>query len=408
MRWSNFFHIYQPPAWNVDIVRQVTKEAYRPIIDILERHPDLHITLNISGSLIEQLVALELQDVLENFSRLAERGQVEIVGSAMYHPILPLLPSEEIKRQIQLQESLLRKYFGKSFSPKGFFVPEMAYSPMLEPILSEFGYQWVILDEPSFEKNGGPVLFDTRYKTKDGLGLIFRNRAISDYLSFTAEISKPEDCLRAITEDERSKDELITAMDGENLGHHRHGVEKLWEFLVTWPGISTSTLSQYQGSLKNEKIIVPQAASWSSQPSEVAADIPFGLWDHRDNPIHKLQWELTYRVIETVESSQSDAHYEAARKLLDRALASDKYWWASASPWWDVSIVIRETQKLADVVTPLDSLKPKTRNTIERLMEQVATTAELWEKTGLAKKRQATYLESSGQTHYMGGSKVTK
>ena len=55
MRWSNFFHIYQPPAWNADIIRRVTTEAYQPLLDILERHPKLQITLNITGSLIEQL-----------------------------------------------------------------------------------------------------------------------------------------------------------------------------------------------------------------------------------------------------------------------------------------------------------------------------------------------------------------
>ena len=53
MRWSNFFHIYQPPAWNEDIIRRVTTEAYQPLLDILERHPKLNITLNITGSLIE-------------------------------------------------------------------------------------------------------------------------------------------------------------------------------------------------------------------------------------------------------------------------------------------------------------------------------------------------------------------
>lgn len=407
MRWSNFFHIYQPPAWNADIIRQVANESYRPLIDILERHPGLHITLNITGSLIEQLVALNLQDVLDRFRHLVEKGQVEIVGSAMYHPILPLLPATEIRRQITLQEELLHRFFGPVYKPAGFFPPEMAYSDILEPILAEFGFQWVIVDEPSAGGPIGKVNFDQRYRTPNGLGLIFRNRSVSDYLSFIADIKKPEDSLRAITHDDRSQHELVTAMDGENLGHHRHGVEKLWEFLVTWPDMTTATLSQYRDSLRPDTVVIPQPASWSSQVAEVSAGVPFGLWNHPDNPIHQLQWELTNEVIATVEQAVGDDHYEAARRLLDQALASDKFWWASASPWWDITIIIRETQKLADVITPLTNLKPRTRNTVERLMDQVAATAQLWEKTGLAKKRQATYLQASGGVHYMGGNKVT-
>lgn len=408
MRWNNFFHIYQPPAWNAEIIRRVTTEAYRPLLNILERHPEVRITLNITGSLINQLASLGLHSVLDRFRALVERHQVELVGSAMYHAILPLLPDTEIRRQIQLQEDILQKYFGPVYKPQGFFPPEMAYSEKLEPILAEFGYRWVIVDEPVGGQPEGTMSLERRYRTANGLGIIMRNRYVSDYLSFIANIEQPEDCLRAITQDARSAKELVTAMDGENLGHHRHGVDKLWEFLVTWPDITTATLSQYHDSLPAETVITPHAASWSTQAGEAAAGIPFGLWNHPDNPIHKLQWELTYEIIEAVAANVGDDQYEASRRLLDQALASDKYWWASASPWWDVTIIIRETQKLADVLSPLKNVKPRIRNKVERLMSQVAMTAQLWEKTGLAKKRQSTYLEKNTRIHFMGGQQVTK
>lgn len=407
MRWSNFFHIYQPPAWNAEIIRRVSAEAYQPLLDILEHHPKLHITINITGSLIEQLAALGLQTILDRFRALVEQHQVELVGSAMYHAILPLLPVTEIRRQIQMQEDILQRYFGPAYKPGGFFPPEMAYHEKLEPLLAEFGYRWVILDEPASGLPFGRVGFEQRLRTPGGLGVIFRNRAVSDYLSFAADIGQPEDCLRVLTTDPRSSRELVTAMDGENLGHHRHGVDKLWEFLVTWPDITTATLSQYYGSLPTAKTISPQAASWSSQENEMVDGIPFGLWDHPDNPIHKLQWELTHEVIGAVAAAVGDDQYEAVRRLLDQALASDKYWWASASPWWDATIIIRETQKLADVLSPLKNIRPKIRNKIERLMGQVAMTAQLWDKTGLARKRQVTYLKESGRRHFMGGQEVT-
>lgn len=406
MRWSNFFHIYQPPAWDEAIVRRASAEAYIPLLNVLRQHPTLKITLNITGALIEQLTALGLGEVLTGIRQLAERGQIELVGSAKYHPILPLLPPEEIIRQIDLQTQTCRSVFGPAFAPVGFFAPEMAFASLLEPILLERGYQWVILDEICSGQPLGSTKFDAKYRTSRGLGVVFRNRYLSDFLSFSATIDQPERSVEAIQGDERSAAGLVTAMDGENLGHHRAGVDRLWEVLVTWPEIETVTVSEYRRGLKPEQTIVVHDGSWSSQPDELRSGIPFGLWNHPENPIHRLQWQLTHLVIKTVAESGSDPAVSVTRRLLDQALTSDKYWWASASPWWDMTIVIRETQRLVDVLSTLTHVAPRVMNSAERLMQQVATTVELWEKTGLAKRRQATYLQHTGDVRYMGGRRV--
>lgn len=407
MRWTNFFHIYQPPAWDEAIVRRAANEAYLPLINILQRRPKLRITLNITGALIEQLTELGLNNVLVGFRQLAESGQVELVGSAIYHPILPLLPTEEIVRQIDLQETLCRSVFGRAFNPRGFYAPEMAYGPVLDRLLLDRGYEWIILDEVA-SGGIGQLRFDRQYVAPSGLGLVFRNRHMSDYLSFGANIDQPEQAIATIQHDDRSRTELVTAMDGENLGHHRPGVDRLWELLATWPDVTSSTVTAYRQDQPKSVTIDPRSSSWSSLGFELGADIPYGLWNHPDNPIHKLQWQLTYLVIEAVSSATADPGYDAARRLLDRALTSDKYWWASASPWWDMTIVIRETQRLIDVIAPLTHLPARTRNQGERLMQQVAATVELWDKTGLAKRRQATYLRQTGDIKYMGGQKISE
>lgn len=406
MRWSNFFHIYQPPAWDEAIIRRVSVEAYLPLVNILRQHRDVHITLNIAGALIEQLTALGLNEVLAGIRQLTERGQIELVGSAKYHPILPLLPAAEAARQIELQEEICRSVFGPAFHPRGFYAPEMAYSQSLEQLLLDRGYRWVILDEICSGHPLGQVPFDRRYYTAGGLEVVFRNRWLSDFLSFSATVERPEQTVEAIQGDPRSRIGLVTAMDGENLGHHRSGVDRLWEILVTWPDIETTTVSEHLAKLERKEPLAVRDGSWSSQPAEIQANIPFGLWNHPENPIHRLQWQLTHLVVTAVREAESDPAVEVARRLLDQALTSDKYWWASASPWWDMTIVIRETQRLADVLSTLTHLTPKTKNSAERLMQQVAMTVELWEKTGLAKRRQSTYLQNSGDVRYMGGQRL--
>ncbi|MEK7637280.1 MAG: hypothetical protein AAB402_02740 [Patescibacteria group bacterium] len=406
MRWSNFFHIYQPPAWDEVIIRRACTESYEPLVSVLRQHPEIKITLNITGALIDQLSALGLGQVLTEVRQLAERGQIELVGSAKYHPILPLLPPEEVVRQIELQEGVCRNVFGPVFAPQGFYAPEMAYSSSLEKLLLDRGYRWVILDEICSGQPLGAIRFNKRFVAPGGLGVIFRNRYLSDFLSFSATIDQPEKSVAAIQQDVRSVDGIVTAMDGENLGHHRAGVDRLWEILVTWPEMETETLSEYRRRLSAEEIIAPHDGSWSSQPQEMLANVPFGLWNHPENPIHKLQWQLTHQIIAAVRGATDDPTFDVARRLLDQALTSDKYWWASASPWWDMTIVIRETQRLVDVLSPLTRVQPKIMNTAERLMKQVATTVELWEKTGLAKRRQATYLHQTGDVRYMGGQRL--
>lgn len=406
MRWSNFFHIYQPPAWDETIVRRATAEAYEPLLAILRQHPDVHITLNITGALIEQLIALNLGSVITGIGELVGKGQIELVGSAKYHPILPLLPIDEAERQIELQEQIGREVFGPAWHPKGFFCPEMAYAPHLEEMLLRRGYTWIIVDEICYGQELGKVGFNHRYATPGGLGVVYRNRFVSDFLSFSATIDQPELSVAAIQQDARSEVGLITGMDGENLGHHRAGVDRLWEILVTWPEMTTETISEYLARLTTNETVVVQPGSWSSQWYDMKAGIPFSLWNHPENPIHKLQWQLTQLVISAVQDATADPTHDVARRLLDRALTSDKYWWASASPWWDVTIIIRETQRLVDVLATLTRAKTSVMNRAERLMQQVATTVELWEKTGLAKRRQTTYLQATGDVRYMGGQRL--
>lgn len=406
MRWVNFFHLYQPPHWNEDIIRQVAAEAYRPMLRILSDHPHIRVTLNISGALTEQLLELGLEDVVDGWRAAIERHQIELVGSAMYHPILPLIHPEEVRRQIELQEDLHRRVFGSLYRPKGFYAPEMAFDPRLEPVLLDLGFRWIILDEVALGRMGQAV-FPRGYRLAGGLGVVVRNRPISDYLSFSAQLDQLDTVARALLADARSHEALVTAMDGENLGHHRHGVDRMWEQLVTRPDVVPQTVSDYLANCQTHEVIELAPSSWSSQESELRHNIPFGLWSHPANPIHKLQWELLHLVRTTVARSINDDHYDAARRLLDRALTSDKFWWASASPWWDAAIVIRETQRLADVIGPLASATPAAKRGVAKLMDQLTTTVELWERTGLARRRQRAYLNETGDVRYMGGQQVT-
>jgi len=108
--WVNFLHIYQPPWQDKGVIEQAASESYEYLFALLGKYPKFKATLNITGSLIEQLDQFR-PDSLNNLRNLIKKEKVELIGSAKYHALLPLLPIEEVERQILLNEKVLEKYF---------------------------------------------------------------------------------------------------------------------------------------------------------------------------------------------------------------------------------------------------------------------------------------------------------
>src|SRR5260370_12355756 len=107
------------------ILRHIAKESYFELTAILKNNPKAKMTLNINGSLTEQLDREGMGVLIEEIKDLALKGQIELVGSAKYHPLLPKLSKEEMRRQIDLNNETNRRYFGAAWKPQGFFPPQM-------------------------------------------------------------------------------------------------------------------------------------------------------------------------------------------------------------------------------------------------------------------------------------------
>ncbi len=175
--WVNVLHIYQPPHQTKEVVSQVASESYQLILALLNHYPRLKITLNISGSLIELLQTNGFNYIISGIKEYSAAGRIELLGSAMYHPILPLIPQTELIRQIEYNTILLRQTFGTSFSHAGFYLPEMAYNNAVGTAIKAAGFSWIVLDQMHAQE---PVDPGTRYTIEEnGLGVIFRDRKVS-------------------------------------------------------------------------------------------------------------------------------------------------------------------------------------------------------------------------------------
>jgi len=95
--WAPLFHFYQPPTQTASMLMKISNEAYRPLLDVFGEFPHAHVTVNINGVLTEMLGQCGYSDVLDKLRKLAGEGQIEFTGSGKYHPVLPLIPTEEMR-----------------------------------------------------------------------------------------------------------------------------------------------------------------------------------------------------------------------------------------------------------------------------------------------------------------------
>jgi len=383
MYWANFLHIYQPPNQKESMLRKIVGESYQKIIQGLKENPKAKLTLNINACLTELLMKYGFKDVVFDLKNLAERGQIEFTGSAKYHAFLPLLPENEIERQIRLNKITNQKYFGKVYSPKGFFPPEMAFSDKVAKIVKKLGYKWILADEASLP---GDPDYSKIYKIK-GMGdfkIFFRERETS-FKILSAQLASGPMLIADLGERLKKHNYLLTAMDGETFGHHRPGLEKLLFDIYKSEELPTVTISELENYFKDEVVCEPVSATWTLMHKDLARNVPFSRWDDPDNEIHQLQWKLTNLAIKVVNYSNNKKtkEWKKAREMLDRALHSDQYWWASAKPWWSLELLEKGAKELKDVVlTAPDALAAEKRQA-KNLYQKIVFTALNWQREGI-------------------------
>ncbi len=332
--------------------------------------------------------------VIENIGFLLERNQVEITSSAMYHALLPLIPTDEVKRQIDMHNEICNKYFGDLYHPSGFFPPEMGISSDLLDQLTSFGYKWVPVPDLA---SSNVVRTDVVYRHKSsGAKLLFRNKRVSSLV--LSSVVKNADDLLYETQDIQKEAFWFVIVDAETFGHHRIGHEKALFDIYNSPSIQTYTVSRYldELTLPLEDIQV-RSCTWTNSEQDFFLENEgkansFTLWHDPENPIHSAQWELSNLAIDTVnnyEDKETDL-WKNARSTLDYAIASDQYWWASARPWWSLEMIELGAFTLKDILIKLD-VDIAIKDRAEKLYREILDKSFEWHRTGYVQKVHMSY-----------------
>lgn len=385
MLWANFLHFYQPPTQKPFWVKKITQESYRPILRGMLDHPHARTTMNISSILVELWEQNGAADVIDLVRELLQRGQIELTGSAKFHPLLPRLPDEEIIRQVELNTATLHHYFGDHYRPRGFFPPEMGISQHVAEVVARLGFEWIICDELSFDRQLGKIDYAKIYTAKNvpNLKVYFRERRMS-YKILSGQLGTGNLLIQGLGHRLKRHEYLLTAMDGETFGHHRPGMEYLLFEVYESKLLKTTLISDLSQHFSDVASVELLPSTWALMEKDLERNVPFARWNDQDNAIHQLQWQLTDLAVATLRAADPQAPgFAAARQLLDRALHSDQYWWASAKPWWSLEMIERGAKELRDVVRWTPGVTADRKELSQELYKKIIFLGFEWQREGI-------------------------
>ncbi|OGX29509.1 MAG: hypothetical protein A3B78_00300 [Omnitrophica WOR_2 bacterium RIFCSPHIGHO2_02_FULL_67_20] len=140
-------HCHQPVGNFGFVFEEAFAKAYDPFLAALERHPGVRLALHYSGCLLDWL-AEHRSAFLDRVRALVRRGQVEILASGYYEPILPLIPEADRQGQLAAMREAIRHHFGDDAT--GAWLTERVWEPDLPATLSRAGLRYTMVDTNQF------------------------------------------------------------------------------------------------------------------------------------------------------------------------------------------------------------------------------------------------------------------
>jgi hypothetical protein len=108
--------------------------------------------VSFSGALLEQFCEPRIVDRYQRFVDIPamlesyrSSSNVEFIGMGYYHPIFPLISTEDWEEQIVRGREIIEDLFGRA--PRGFWPSDGAFCMQMIPALVRAGYEYVIVDD---------------------------------------------------------------------------------------------------------------------------------------------------------------------------------------------------------------------------------------------------------------------
>jgi 4-alpha-glucanotransferase len=166
---GNIYHalvlnLHQPTG-NLEGLLESNEWEAREILLAMDRIPRAlwgyqevgRVHLSVSGTLLETLSNPQFQKRVYGIVKcgdllwhLQNRDLFQILGTAFYHPVLPLIPPEDWAAHLERWLGIGRHLFWRT-DFAGFWPPEMGFCMELIPLLKQMGYKYVLVDSDHLE-----------------------------------------------------------------------------------------------------------------------------------------------------------------------------------------------------------------------------------------------------------------
>jgi len=144
-------HAHQPCGNFGHVLEKAYKDSYLPFIELLEKHPGVHMGLHYSGPLLTWIEE-HRPEYFTRLKALVSAGQVELIGGGFYEPILVSVPPEDQREQITRLATYLEKHFGRR--PTGAWIAERVWEPQLPSGLAAAAVSYTLVDDIHFLSAG--------------------------------------------------------------------------------------------------------------------------------------------------------------------------------------------------------------------------------------------------------------
>ncbi len=140
-------HAHQPVGNFGHVLEKAYQDSYLPFVELLEKHPGVHMGLHYSGPLLTWIEE-HRPEYFARVKALVSAGQVELVGGGFYEPILVSIPPDDQREQITRLATYLEKHFGRR--PTGAWIAERVWEPQLPSALSAAAVNYTLVDDIHF------------------------------------------------------------------------------------------------------------------------------------------------------------------------------------------------------------------------------------------------------------------
>jgi alpha-amylase/alpha-mannosidase (GH57 family) len=299
-----------------------------------------------------------LSNIIPSYKEFQSKGQIEVITSPYYHPILPLLYNSKIAREAS-PETLLPEvnfifpqdaqsqiqaavgFYQQKFTcmPRGMWPSEEAVSEHILDLFIQQGINWIVTDEAMLfkslrkKKRIAAYLYKPyRLRREEGeVNIVFRDRNLSDLISFVYHRLSPLeavgdflDHLENIRQHCKLENPLaVVALDGENAWEYYRNdgwnfLTLLYQQLSTCEFLKTVTVSEYLEMFPpKDNLGYLKPGSW------VGGD--FNKWIG-SKPKNKA-WECLAKAREELGQITNGEKLNLPWKQIYIAEGSDWFWW---------------------------------------------------------------------------------